>query len=148
MASGEKWVGYGIRSFSATICELVDNAMNSLTMTVYAISDTSIVRSIERALERGVSVEIYIYYTDSSSSNSSIKAILEMEEHCCNLKIHKIVDKLLHAKVTVVDGEKVMCGSANATFAGMVTNYELGVLINNQEIARKILTIMRRLVTE
>lgn len=145
LASGEKWVGYGVRSFSSTIREVVDDSRNNLLMTIYTISDMKIVESIERALERGVSIEIFIYFPDQSFNNRAINEIVKMEDCYNYLKIYRIRNEVLHAKLLVADGQKIIAGSANPTFSGMVKNYELGFLIEDDQTAHKILTILRRL---
>ncbi len=54
-------------------------------------------------------------------------------------------DEVVHAKVIVVDERKVLIGSANPTFSGFFTNYELGLVIESVEIAQKITLLLRRL---
>ena len=61
------------------------------------------------------------------------------------LRIHTISDEVLHAKVLIVDGDRVLAGSANPTFGGMVKNYEPGFLVKDGRIAQKVLTLLRRL---
>ncbi len=146
MATGEGWVGSGIRSFSSMINEVIRGCRNSLSLTVYAISDKEIIQSIENALERGVSVEIFVYHNDSSTANESIRNIFALEKNYRNLLLHMISDKLLHAKVLVSDGKKVIIGSANVTFSGMVTNYEMGMLVEDEQIAFNILDLLRQII--
>ncbi len=145
MATGDSWVGSGVRSFASMIKEVIEGCRNSLSLTVYVISDREIVRSIENALERGVPVEVFIYYPNESTTNESMKKIFTLEKDYNNLLLHRISDKLLHAKVLVADGRKVITGSANVTFSGMVTNYELGLLIEDEQIAFRILDLLRRI---
>ncbi|NOR47441.1 MAG: endonuclease, partial [Methanosarcinaceae archaeon] len=61
VASGEKWIGYGVRSFQSIIHELISKASNELVMTVYVITSMDIIDDLRNALERGVGVEIYLY---------------------------------------------------------------------------------------
>ncbi len=145
VATGEAWVGSGIRSFASMIKEVIEECRNSLSLTIYTISDEEIVRSIKNALERGVSVEIFVYYPNDSTANESTKNIFALEKDYNNLLLHRISDKLLHAKVIVADGKRFITGSANATFSGMVTNYELGLLIEDRKVAYRILDLLRRI---
>jgi len=145
VTTGEKWVGYGFRSFSSAIEEMMSGAEREIVMTVYAISDTRVVEDVRKALERGVSVEIFVYLPDPSQRSGAIDEIFKLSREYRYLRIHTISDEVLHAKVLIVDGDRVLAGSANPTFGGMVKNYELGFLVKDGRIAQKVLTLLRRL---
>ena len=138
-------MGYGIRSFSSVIEEVINNARKKLVMTIYVLTDMKIVKGLQKALERGISVEIFIYFPSQYQENEAVDEIIKMESMYDYLKIHRIKNEILHAKVLVVDGETALVGSANPTFGGMVKNYELGFLVEDQKISHKILTILWRL---
>ena len=145
VSTGEKWVGYGFRSFSSVIEEMMSIAEKEIVMTAYVISDMKVVDSVKNALERGISVEIFIYLPDSSQRTSAVNEIFKLSKEYRYLRIHTISDEVLHAKVLIVDGDRVLAGSANPTFGGMVKNYELGFLVKDGRIAQKVLTLLRRL---
>lgn len=146
VASGEKWVGYGTRSFSSVVEEAVSQTRNSLVMTIYVITDMNIVRSIESALEKGVSVEIYMYSHSSFQSSRAVNRINNLEKEFSYMKVHRFENEVLHAKVLVSDRKRVITGSANPTFGGMVKNYEIGFLIEDESIAHETLKLLRRLL--
>jgi cardiolipin synthase len=148
VATGEEWIGYGVRSFSSMIEEIMDHAEKELVMTVYVISDMNVVENIKNALERGISVEIFIYLPDPSHKTGAIDEISRLKDKYSYLTIHMIRDKILHAKVLVADSRKVLAGSANPTFGGMVKNYEMGFLVEDGRIAQKVLTMLRRLTAK
>jgi len=145
VSTGEKWVGYGFRSFSSVIEEMMSVAEKEIVMTAYVISDMKVVDSVKNALERGISVEIFIYLPDSSQRTSAVNEIFKLSKEYRYLRIHTISDEVLHAKVLIVDGDRVLVGSANPTFGGMVKNYELGFLVKDGRIAQKVLTLLSRL---
>ena len=120
-------------------------AEKEIVMTAYVISDMKVVDSVKNALERGISVEIFIYLPDSSQRTSAVNEIFKLSKEYRYLRIHTISDEVLHAKVLIVDGDRVLVGSANPTFGGMVKNYELGFLVKDGRIAQKVLTLLRRL---
>jgi len=148
VATGEKWVGYGVRSFSSMIEEIMNCAEKELVMTAYVISDMNIVKNIKNALENGIAVEIFIYLPDPAHRTGTTDKIFGLKDEYNYLTIHMIRDKILHAKVLVADSRKVLAGSANLTFGGMVKNYELGFLVEDGKIAQKILTMLRRLTAK
>jgi len=148
VATGEKWIGYGVRSFQSIIHELISEASNELVMTVYVLTSMDIVDDIRNALERGVRVEIYLYSGEMQKENDAVRSILQLENEYNYLRLYGIKEDMLHAKVLVADGAKVLSGSANFTFSGMTKNYELGFLVNDPTIAMKILTLVKRLKSQ
>jgi phosphatidylserine/phosphatidylglycerophosphate/cardiolipin synthase-like enzyme len=145
VATGEKWIGYGVRSFKSVINDLISNATNELTLTTYILTDMSIVNKLEKALERGVKVEIYLCVDEFEKKNKALDHILELQSEFRYLKIYRIEEEILHAKVLVADGSKVLSGSANFTFSGMTNNYELGFLVEDHSIALQILQLIKKL---
>ena len=148
VATGEKWIGYGVRSFQSIIHELISKASNELVMTVYVLTSMDIVDDLRNALERGVRVEIYLYSGEIQTENDAVRSILQLENEYNYLRLYRIKEDILHAKVFVADGGKVLSGSANFTFSGMTKNYELGFLVNDSTIAMKILTLVKRLKSQ
>ena len=147
VASGEKWIGYGISSFSSAIENLMDSSTDELVMTVYVITDKMIIDKLTRALDRGVSVNIFI--NDSPDQKTKMmERVIRLSQEYSHLGVHLIKDKMLHAKVLVADMQRVLMGSANPTFKGMVTNYEMGVLIEDGQIAGEIVTLLWKLKTK
>jgi cardiolipin synthase len=145
VATGEKWVGCGVRSFQSIIHELISEASNELVMTIYVLTSMDIVDDLRSALERGLKVEIYLYTEEKQKENNALKSILQLENEYNYFKLYRIKEDMLHAKVLVADGAKVLSGSANFTFSGMTKNYELGFLVNDSAIAMNILTLVKRL---
>ena len=145
LATGDKWVGKGIRAFSETTKELIDRTDNILSMTIFALSDEQIIEKIRLALERGVSVEIYLNYSGMSISEEYLEKLNELENKYSNLNVFRVENNVLHSKVIISDMKRAIVGSANTTFAGMVTNYELGVEIHIPAIAHKLEMLLRKL---
>lgn len=148
VATGEKWIGYGTRSFSSVISELMKNAKIELVMTIYVISDMNVIELIKSSLDRGIRVEIFIYLPDPRVDNLATQELDLMEKKYNYLKIHAIRTNVLHAKILVVDGKKVLIGSANPTYGGMVSNYEMGLLVEDGRTASNVLGLLRRLTTQ
>ena len=54
----------------------------------------------------------------------------------------------LHIKCIIVDEEKAMFGSANLTYHGIKGNIELGIIIEDQKIVKKIVDLLNELKME
>jgi cardiolipin synthase len=122
----------------------MDSAKKELAMTVFVISDTEILSAIERALNRGVFVQIFMY-DNPETDKFFFDHLLGLRENYKHAGIYVIKGNVLHAKVLVSDARRVLIGSANPTFSGMVKNYEMGLIVEDSSVAQKVLTLLWRL---
>jgi cardiolipin synthase len=141
VATGDKWIGNGIRSFNSRIIEIISESKKHLLMTAYSISEPLIVKKIEERLEKGVSVEMYVNYDEKNLR--LFWELKDLEKKYPYFKIKIIKGAVLHAKIIVSDRKKVLMGSANLTYSGMLKNYEMGLEIENTEISQKIIEMLR-----
>lgn len=145
VASGDAWIGSGVRSFQSVISELIADAKKELLLTVYVLTNTKIVDEISGALDRGVGVTVYLY--DDGNDMTKTKAVRMISALCEEypyLSVRRVKNRVLHAKIIVADGRKVLAGSANLTNTAMVSNYELGFLVDNPTIAGNIIELIRK----
>jgi len=145
VATGDRWVGRGVRSSSAVIQELLDNAERHVAMTAYVINNWEILKAINKALDRGITIEIFIYGKDKTMLNDAVQRIKDMDKRYDYLHLVMVEDEVLHAKVVVADERSTLIGSANLTYGGMVTNHELGFLVEDVSVAQRAIDLMRRL---
>jgi len=144
---------------ASDIIDLVDSAKEEIWMvSAYLIPTTEFAAAIQRAEERGVEIRLL---TNSIQSNNHLTAHSAYRNHIRQLMkfgadLHEVradakdraiymqgpVDdkKLgLHAKVMVVDNEKVLIGSANLDSRSLRLNTEIGLVINSPAFARQVL---------
>jgi phosphatidylserine/phosphatidylglycerophosphate/cardiolipin synthase-like enzyme len=143
VATGEKWIGNEVRSISSVIREIIDLTENYLLLTIYILSDVKLLKYIEKALEKGVYVDLYVYNPEKRIYGVT-NELNTLESKYRRLKIFKIYNAVFHAKVLVSDGKRALIGSANLTRSAMLTNYEMGIMIKNPEIAFEIERVVRR----
>jgi len=140
------------------IVELIDSANDEIRIvSAYLIPTGEFESAIERAETRGVEVHIL---TNSIRSNNHLSAhsayrnhIRQLLEHGADL--HEVrVDAgdratyiqaplenkmlALHAKLMLVDKEKVFIGSANFDPRSLKMNTETGLLIHSEELAQQV----------
>ena len=142
VATGKGWIGHGIRSFADEIHDLLTGATEQIVMTAYLIRDDSIIRDIDRASKRGVSIEIFYWDSDDMLVNRITVDRLSLMPKSDNIRIHPVREGRLHAKVIVVDREIVLLGSANLTYSAMTDNYELGLIIKDGKIASDVIGLL------
>lgn len=84
-------------------------------------------------------------YAPEKNTYGIYNEILRLEKEYIDMNVFKVNDTLLHAKVLVSDGKKALISSANLTLGGMLNNYELGVMLEDSDVAFEIETVIRRL---
>ncbi|KQC14076.1 MAG: endonuclease [Desulfuromonas sp. SDB] len=145
VATGEAWIGYGVRSFRSVIGEMIDEAREQLVLTVYVLTNRGLVNKITEALERGVAVTIYLYDNGGKNPmNDATRDIFRLQEEFSYLEVNSVKNRVLHAKIIVADGRRVLVGSANLTYNALANNYELGFLVEDPAIASKVLSLVRK----
>jgi putative cardiolipin synthase len=140
------------------IVELIDSAHSEIRMvSAYLIPTRDFESAIERAEKRGVEVHIL---TNSIRSNNHLTAHSAYRKHIRQLLEHgadmhevrvdardratymqaPLEDKMLalHAKLMLVDNEKVFIGSANFDPRSLRMNTETGLLIHSEELAQQV----------
>lgn len=149
VATGEAWVGYGVRSFRSVISELITSANAELIMTVYLLTSREIVNEIKGALSRGVLVTVYLYDDEKKiTKTGAVGNIYKLQKEYPYLNICRIKNKVLHAKILVADCKKVLVGSANFTQPAMVNNYEMGFLIEDTAVAGQVIDLIQKMGAE
>jgi len=140
------------------IVELIDSSSQEIRIvSAYLIPTGEFEAAIERAEKRGVAVHIL---TNSIRSNNHLSAhsayrnhIRQLIEHGADLHEVRVdardrstymqaplEDKMLalHAKLMLVDREKVFIGSANFDPRSLRMNTETGLLIHSEELAQQV----------
>ncbi len=145
LATGEKWISEGTLSFFSAIEEAIRNSRFEIVMTIYVLSDLRIIKFIEEALCKGVYVTIFIYENTDMNTTKARDRLFQLSKEHTHLIIESIEMEVLHAKILVSDERRSIVGSANLTIGGLIRNYELGIMIDDEAFANKIISLLRRL---
>ena len=149
---------------AAQMVALLDEAEEEvLIISAYLIPSIDLEEAIERAVRRGVDVQIL---TNSIRSNNHLAAHSAYRKHINELladgaKLHEVrvdardrhfymfppTDKkslALHAKALVIDGDKVFIGSANLDPRSLRLNTEMGLLVYSEALNAKVRSMVER----
>lgn len=107
-------------------------------ITPYFVPGPRVVRSLLRAVRRGVQVEIILPSISDvplvqMMSRVYLKPLLE-----AGVEIYQRQGTILHAKVMLVDDRWVTLGSANLDFRSFHRNFETNVIIDSEEFGRQV----------
>lgn len=125
------------RKTEQALLQVIDAAQSRLFITSFvAYNIASIMKALERAIERGVQVSMLLEASEAYGGGISIDAIPKMKSALPTAKLFSWVDKeegfaggKVHAKVAVADEHFCFISSANLTGHAMEKNMEVGVLI-------------------
>ncbi len=136
LATGPELIKEGIRGIEPVIQEIISQAQNEIHLTAYLITPqaASILDMLEMAAGRGVKITIVINCLESQDDKIKTR-LKKLNERFSHVKIINFCDsegRQLHAKVIICDRKKAVIGSANLSWGGMVTNYEVGVLVEGE----------------
>lgn len=140
LATGDRFVGHGIRAIEPVLWEMIGSAQSELHMAVYRFDPEAsvILDLVERALQSGV--RLLLITNDLHSQADVISS--RLEAFAVNYSHARIIDfaasagGFLHAKAIVADRAKAIVGSANLTAGGLGTNHEIAILVEGESAWR------------
>jgi phosphatidylserine/phosphatidylglycerophosphate/cardiolipin synthase-like enzyme len=74
-----------------------------------------------------------------------VQKLMDLENEYPYIRMMGVTDTMMHAKVMVADRKTVLVGSANLGISGMTKNYEMGLLVRNDEVAQQVEAILMRI---
>lgn len=107
-------------------------------MTPYFLPGPRLIRSMLRAVRRGVRVQIIL---PAVSDVPLVRLLSRGYYHpllAKGIEIYERQQQVLHAKVMLVDGHWSIFGSANLDHRSFLRNYELGVIIDSPAFGRQV----------
>ncbi|GHV63956.1 hypothetical protein AGMMS49587_15360 [Spirochaetia bacterium] len=133
------------RKTRPVIEELLNSAENSILLTGYSISDyfDNFMKLINIKSKQGVVVELFV------NKYEQVQPVLSDIIHT-NRRYFKVYeysgktdDKMaaLHAKIILVDNQKMLVSSANLSYHGLDGNIEIGTLVTSSKKVSQVLEI-------
>ena len=159
--SGPLPEGIPIRDTEQVIIDLIDNAEKSLFISSFAVYKAKhVLKKLSDAIERGIEVSLLLETPESSHFKIKIdplKTLPKMILDHANILIWPFQKRIrngennggsLHAKFIIQDESRLFISSANLTESAFERNIELGVLISNQAVVRKLKQHIKNLFYE
>lgn len=133
LATGPELIKKGIRGIEPVMEEIIIQASKEIQIMAYVFTSNAlhILDLIEQAAKKGIRISIVVNELQSQDK-TIISRFKKMTEDFPYVQIFDFTDpkkKQLHAKIIVVDRKKAVVGSANFSWGGMYSNYEVGLLI-------------------
>lgn len=144
------------RAYEKAVIELLDNARESITISMFAINTgdhenhpiNRLIEDLEEALDRGVSVDIFLNTRNIERGGITVSEMLQNEKLKSlrekGARILPVISTyLLHDKMIIVDKRFVVIGSVNWSVSALTKNFESSVLIDSELLAKKRLARMK-----
>ena len=140
-SSGKAWMGYNSRNIADLLFEELEKAQNSIQISSFSTgNDTDVMNRFFDLLEKKLkdtTFEISMIVNDDGKKNShntfAKKKINELKhkkpeqffsQFFQQTKVGNL-NKILHAKLGVIDGTTALIGSANLSKGALESNYEI-----------------------
>ena len=150
VGTGSSFLKQGIRGAETVIEEMMLNAKKEIQLVAYVLTPQAIhvVKLLEQAADRGVRITMVVNNLEAQPPEIRRRLAELQDGHAGVRLVNFSPDRgQLHAKVVIADRSKALIGSANFTWSGLVSNYELGVLIDG-ELCWKIASLIDSLVIQ
>ena len=129
---------------SAFLAAITSASESVLIATPYFVPGPRIIRSLLRAVRRGVRVRILL----SAKGDIPLMRFMGRSYYSALLKegieICELERELLHAKVMLIDGERTVIGSANLDQRSFHRNFEINGIIDNSTFGRQIARMLEQ----
>ncbi len=133
------------RKYEPAVIELLDNAKESIAISMYIIQSNGsgpvklLLRDLEEALDRGVSVDIYLntYFQDGRPLNTENDEAYDILKKKGGRVFGVTPSARMHDKLIIVDNRYVVIGSANWSISALKNNYESTTLVDSPGFAKE-----------
>ncbi|MHB8056556.1 MAG: phospholipase D-like domain-containing protein [Desulfuromonadaceae bacterium] len=126
----------------AFLVNIASAAEEILIATPYFVPGPRIIRSLLRAVRRGVRVKLLL----PARSDVPLFLLLGRSSYATLLRggveIFELEREILHAKVMLIDGERTVIGSANLDQRSFHRNYEINCLVDNVPFGAQIRSLL------
>ena len=125
--------------------DVIAMAERSVDALVYKFDDNTILKAIEKAVARGVTVRLLV---DGSEAKRKRSQAGDARKAGAEVRRWKPKKGKLHAKCLIIDGNRVLTGSFNWTDSASESNVELLLFSDDVPVAREFQNIFERLWEE
>jgi cardiolipin synthase len=128
----------------AFLVNIASASEDLLIVNPYFVPGPRIIRSLLRAVRRGVRVRLLL----PARSDVPLVLLVGRSSYGALLKggveIYELEDGILHAKVMLVDGERTILGSANLDQRSFHRNFEINGIIDSSSFGAQIRRVVER----
>jgi len=131
----------GHHEIGSELIDLFDKAKESIYVASLYVSHPEIIAALCRAAKRGTNV-VFTYPAKFNDIEVSVRIIRHFTKKMLEAGVHiyENNNRKVHTKLSIIDSNFAVIGSANMNYRSMVHDYELSLLIEDQELALELET--------
>ena len=137
VVTGLAWMGTGVRSVQSALKDMLREAEREILLCAYSITvgADEILEEFENCLKRGIKFHGIInrFQNQPQEIQQYFLDLVSKYPYCQIYNFNDPIEEL-HSKLIVVDRSVALIGSANLSRRGMKQNYELGIILHNEEV--------------
>lgn len=116
----------------------ISRAKRSVVVQVEVLGDPEISKTLGARVKAGIDVRVQLAQFDSGTTNA--RELAELQAAGVK-KVRFLRKPMIHSKLIVVDGEAAYLGSVNLTTNSLDNNRELGVIIREAPLVKKLVKV-------
>jgi cardiolipin synthase len=136
LATGPDLLRADVRAVEPVIEEIIQDASQEIQVMAYVLTAQAerMLGLLERAAQRGLKVTIIVNQLEAQDPTIQrrLRSMAKNQRSMMLVDFRDPEGRQLHAKAIVADRRKAVIGSANFSWGGMVTNFEIGVLVEGE----------------
>lgn len=137
VSTGDILIKAGSRGTYSVAMELIRNTKKELQIASFSFSDSmgELLDLFETLLLKGIRITV-ILNSPSTVGTTIKKRLGKLSERFSDFITYDFVGRsgrLLHSKVIISDRAEALVGSANLSWGGLKGNYEIGVLVKEEQ---------------
>ncbi|MRI84011.1 MAG: nuclease NucT [Nitratiruptor sp.] len=131
----------------------IDQAHSSIDVAIYTFTNHTIAKRLKNAAKRGVRIRIIVDEKQAFNRYSQVGYLAKYR----NIALFTLQGKRLrsdeeymgkmHLKLAIIDGKRLIFGSANWSYSAFKRNYELLYFIQDYSLAKKARKYFHRLLS-
>jgi phosphatidylserine/phosphatidylglycerophosphate/cardiolipin synthase-like enzyme len=125
----------------AQIISLINSAEKSIDLEVYILTSEDVIASLKAAHDRGADLRIILERRVQGDIN--MEAFNSLSSYGIDVRWAPASFKLLHSKMIIIDGKKVIVGSHNLSNSALTSNREISALFEGNA-ASQFLSVFNR----
>lgn len=149
VVTGTGWIGGGAGSIASALDEILTDARTEIHVSAFSFTSRADrpLAGIAEALDRGIEVRMVIDHLGNQTPSVQARLRRLARAHRHMYLYDYIGAGELHAKVVVADRRRALIGSSNLSQRGLMSNHELGVVVDGPDAASAAAMIDRLLRT-
>ena len=133
------WAGdvcvYANREIKSIVLQLINQAHQSIDIQMYTFTDQDVIRVLQAARSRGVTVWVFL----DASQPSNRKNVAQLINRRIEVKWSPLErPALMHRKLLIVDGREALLGSCNWTHNAFTRSDEVDVWLDDAEAVARL----------